>query len=71
MIAKQKPRGSVNKLPEYLEPSQIETLIEFAAQDSRIAANFILTMWRAAECRKICGWTTASGSIALARRALT
>jgi len=47
MIAKQKPRRSVNKLPEYLEPQQIETLIDFAAQDSRIAANFILTMWRA------------------------
>ena len=47
MKSKQNPRGSVNRLPEYLEPQQIETLIEFAADQSKIAAVFILTMWRA------------------------
>jgi integrase/recombinase XerD len=35
------------KLPHYLEPREIEILIEYAATDSRIAANFLLTMWRA------------------------
>jgi integrase/recombinase XerD len=47
MKSKQNPRGSVNRLPEYLEPQQIETLIEFAADQSKVASNFILTMWRA------------------------
>ena len=47
MKPKQNPRKSVNRLPEYLEPQQIETLIEFAADQSKVASIFILTMWRA------------------------
>ena len=44
----QNPRESVRaKLPHYLEPKEIEILIEYAADSSRMAANFMLTMWRA------------------------
>jgi integrase/recombinase XerD len=44
----QKPRESVRKkLPHYLEPEQIGILIDYAANQSRMAANFMLTMWRA------------------------
>jgi len=35
------------KLPHYLEPKEIEILIDYAANHSRMAANFMLTMWRA------------------------
>jgi len=35
------------KLPHYLEPKEIEILIDYAADQSRMAANFMLTMWRA------------------------
>ena len=35
------------KLPHYLEPKEIDILIEYAADSSRMAANFMLTMWRA------------------------
>ena len=35
------------KLPHYLEPKEIEILIDYAANQSRMAANFMLTMWRA------------------------
>jgi len=44
----QNPRESVRtKLPHYLEPKEIDILIEYAADSSRMAANFMLTMWRA------------------------
>jgi integrase/recombinase XerD len=44
----QNPRETVRaKLPHYLEPKEIEILIEYAADSSRMAANFMLTMWRA------------------------
>jgi integrase/recombinase XerD len=44
----QNPRESVRaKLPHYLEPKEINILIEYAADSSRMAANFMLTMWRA------------------------
>ena len=44
----QKPRETVRaKLPHYLEPKEIEILIDYAANQSRMAANFMLTMWRA------------------------
>jgi len=44
----QTPRETVRaKLPHYLEPRDIEILIDYAANDSRMAANFMLTMWRA------------------------
>ena len=35
------------KLPHYLEPKEIEILIDYAANQSRMAANFMLAMWRA------------------------
>ena len=35
------------KLPHYLEPKEIDILIEYAADSSRMAANFMLTLWRA------------------------
>jgi integrase/recombinase XerD len=35
------------KLPHYLEPKEIEILIDYAADQSRMAANFMLAMWRA------------------------
>ena len=35
------------KLPHYLEQGEIQTLIYYAADQSKIAANFMLTMWRA------------------------
>ena len=35
------------KLPHYLEPKEIEILIDYAATHSKMAANFMLTMWRA------------------------
>ena len=35
------------KLLHYLEPKEIEILIDYAADQSRMAANFMLTMWRA------------------------
>jgi len=35
------------KLPHYLEPNEIEILIDYAADQSRMAANFMLCMWRA------------------------
>jgi integrase/recombinase XerD len=44
----QNPRETVRaKLPHYLEPKEIEILIDYAADSSRMAANFMLTMWRA------------------------
>jgi integrase/recombinase XerD len=44
----QNSRESVRaKLPHYLEPKEIEILIDYAADQSRMAANFMLTMWRA------------------------
>ena len=44
----QNPKETVRaKLPHYLEPKEIEILIDYAADDSRMAANFMLTMWRA------------------------
>ena len=44
----QNPRETVRaKLPHYLEPKEIDVLIEYAADSSRMAANFMLTMWRA------------------------
>jgi integrase/recombinase XerD len=44
----QTPKETVRaKLPHYLEPKEIEILIDYAADDSRMAANFMLTMWRA------------------------
>jgi len=44
----QNPRETVRtKLPHYLEPKEINILIEYAADSSRMAANFMLTMWRA------------------------
>ena len=44
----QKPKENVRtKLPHYLEPKEIEILIDYAADSSRMAANFMLTMWRA------------------------
>ena len=44
----QNPRESVRaKLPHYLEPKEIDILIEYAADSSRMAANFMLTLWRA------------------------
>ena len=44
----QNPRETVRtKLPHYLEPKEIDILIEYAADSSRMAANFMLTMWRA------------------------
>jgi|TARA_R110001599_G_scaffold321910_1_gene532749 integrase/recombinase XerD len=44
----QSPRETVRaKLPHYLEPKEIEILIEYAADSSQMAANFMLTMWRA------------------------
>jgi integrase/recombinase XerD len=44
----QSPKESVRKtLPHYLEPKEIEILIDYAADQSRMAANFMLTMWRA------------------------
>ena len=35
------------KLPHYLEPKEIDILLEYAADSSRMAANFMLTLWRA------------------------
>ena len=35
------------KLPHYLEHHEIDILIRYAANRSKIAANFMLTMWRA------------------------
>ena len=35
------------KLPHYLEPKEIEILIDYAATHSKMAANFMLAMWRA------------------------
>jgi integrase len=35
------------KLPHYLEHHEIDILIRYAATRSKIAANFMLTMWRA------------------------
>jgi integrase/recombinase XerD len=35
------------KLPHYLERHEIEILIRYAAHRSKIASNFMLTMWRA------------------------
>ena len=47
-ITLQNSRESVRaKLPHYLEPKEIEILIDYAADQSRMAANFMLTMWRA------------------------
>jgi integrase/recombinase XerD len=44
----QNPKETVRKtLPHYLEPKEIEILIDYAADQSRMAANFMLTMWRA------------------------
>ena len=44
----QNPKETVRaKLPHYLEPKEIEILIDYAATHSRMAANFMLTMWRA------------------------
>ena len=44
----QNPRETVRaKLPHYLEPKEIDILIEYAADSSRMAANFMLTLWRA------------------------
>jgi integrase/recombinase XerD len=44
----QKPKENVRtKLPHYLEPKEIDILINYAADFSRMAANFLLTMWRA------------------------
>ena len=44
----QNPRETVRaKLPHYLEPDQIKLLIEYAANQSRMAAVFMLAMWRA------------------------
>ncbi len=44
----QNPRDTVRtKRPHYLEPKEIDILIEYAADSSRMAANFMLTMWRA------------------------
>jgi integrase/recombinase XerD len=44
----QNPKETVRKkLPHYLEPKEINTLIDYAADQSRMAANFMLTMWRA------------------------
>ena len=44
----QKPRETVRKkLPHYLEPHEIDILINYAAVHSRMAANFMLAMWRA------------------------
>ena len=44
----QNPKETVRaKLPHYLEPREIDILIDYAATDSKIAANFLLTMWRA------------------------
>lgn len=35
------------KLPHYLEHHEIDIIIRYAANHSKIAANFMLTMWRA------------------------
>jgi integrase/recombinase XerD len=44
----QKSKETVRKkLPHYLEPHEIDLLINYAAFHSRMAANFMLTMWRA------------------------
>lgn len=44
----QNPKETVRaKLPHYLEPREIEILIDYAATHSKMAANFMLTMWRA------------------------
>ena len=44
----QSPKETVRaKLPHYLEPKEIEILIDYAATHSKMAANFMLTMWRA------------------------
>jgi len=43
----QNSKETVRKLPHYLEPKEIEILIDYAATHSKMAANFMLTMWRA------------------------
>ena len=44
----QNPRETVRaKLPHYLDPKEIDILIQYAADSSQMAANFMLTMWRA------------------------
>jgi integrase/recombinase XerD len=47
MVNKQNVRGNVYKLPEYLEPHQVDILIRYAADASMVSANLLLTMWRA------------------------
>ena len=44
----QNPKETVRaKLPHYLEPDEIKLLIDYAANQSRMAAVFMLAMWRA------------------------
>jgi integrase/recombinase XerD len=47
MVNRQNVRGNVYKLPEYLEPHQVDILIRYAADASMVSANLLLTMWRA------------------------